>query len=93
MFSTFKGRMYSGLLSICTLKSKLFQYTKLYRCLIMTHMEINLHLYESMDLVLFHEQEKKIKSRTFSISIKIHDLNAKLPIIYLLYQNFVLSEL
>lgn len=51
----------------------------------MTHKEINLYLYESMDLVSFHEEEMKIRYKTFSLNIKIHGLNAKLPVIYLLY--------
>lgn len=59
-----------------------YLHTKSYRCLIMTHKEKELHMYKLMDLQLFHQQEKKIGSRTYSLSIKIHDLNAKLPSIY-----------
>lgn len=34
-------------------------------CLIVTHKKINLHLYESMDVELFYQQEKQIQSVHF----------------------------
>lgn len=56
----------------------------------MTHKEINLHLYESVDLESFYQQEKKIRSRTFPLSFKIHGLNYQSFICYI--KNFVFSE-